>query len=202
VVGTPYIPSYRAQDPVIEHTVHIGGESGTYRTSPKHFLKTQEITQIGQNSGNIDWQKFPLKTRKSPKTPLPAPHIVRAKRAKNKKDIGRKQTTELKTKTRGNPVVFPYLAVAWCTHSSTCTGYLAHMYASATRVGSSPDCTVFYECVIRMLPAWVLPGGAAQKKCHVGAWSPRGRARVFLGGGALRCLADSSSPSPKKYPKL
>jgi hypothetical protein len=37
----------------------------------------------------------------------------------------------------------------------------------------------------------------------VGAWTPRahgareGRVRGFL-GGALRCLADSESPSPKK----
>jgi hypothetical protein len=42
-----------------------------------------------------------------------------------------------------------------------------------------------------------------QKKYAVGAWTPRahgareGRVRGFL-GGALRCLADSESPSPKK----
>jgi hypothetical protein len=43
----------------------------------------------GENSGNID-KKIRRRRQKSPKTPLPAPHIARAKRAKKKrKNIGR-----------------------------------------------------------------------------------------------------------------
>jgi hypothetical protein len=41
-------------------------------------------------------------------------HIVRAKRAKKNQKKHRRQTAELKTRTRGNPVVFPYLGRTSC----------------------------------------------------------------------------------------
>jgi hypothetical protein len=90
--GGDSIPSYRAQDPVTEHTVHIGSGSGTYTTSAKALRRksSHKLAGIPETLAKIsveDAQK---------KTPLPAPHIVRAKRAKKKTKKHRRQSQKKK----------------------------------------------------------------------------------------------------------
>jgi hypothetical protein len=81
--------------------------TGHWRKFP---LKTQKITRIGRNSRK-HWRKFPLETQKITQNALTGPAHRPGEKGekKTKKEHRRQAAEELKTRTRGNPVVFPYL---------------------------------------------------------------------------------------------